>query len=62
MHVVDDLMLFVSSLDSTMLGIGTVVCGDQKQCVQRPKMPNMGFSSGSLISGNFPDSGFMFFA
>jgi len=62
MHVIDDLMLFVSSLDSTMLGISNVVCGDQKQCVWRPKMPNMGFSNGSLISGNFPDSGFMFFA
>jgi hypothetical protein len=33
MHVIDDLMLFVSSLDSTMLSIGNVVCEDQKQCV-----------------------------
>jgi hypothetical protein len=30
MHVIDDLILFVSSLDSTMLGIGNVVCEDQK--------------------------------
>jgi len=33
MHVIDDLMVFVSSLDSTMLSIGNMVCEDQKQCV-----------------------------
>jgi len=32
MHVIDDLMLFVSSLDSSMLGIDNVICEDQKQC------------------------------
>jgi hypothetical protein len=26
MHVIDDLILFVSSLDSSMLGIDNVVC------------------------------------
>jgi hypothetical protein len=30
MHVCDDLMFFVSFLDSTMLGIGNVVCEDYK--------------------------------
>jgi hypothetical protein len=30
MHVIDDLLLFASSLDSTMLGIGNVICEDQK--------------------------------
>jgi hypothetical protein len=34
MHVIYDLMLFVSSLDSTMLGIGNVICYDQKLCVK----------------------------
>jgi hypothetical protein len=29
MHVIDDFMLFVSYLNSTMLGIGNVVCKDQ---------------------------------
>ena len=33
MHIYDDLILFVSSKDSIMLGIGNVVCEDQKQCV-----------------------------
>jgi hypothetical protein len=33
MHVIDNLMLFVSFLDSTILGIGNVICEDQKQCV-----------------------------
>jgi hypothetical protein len=30
MHICDVLMFFVSYLDSTMLGIGNVVCEDQK--------------------------------
>ena len=30
MHVIDDLMLFASSLNSNMLGIGNVVCKDKK--------------------------------
>jgi hypothetical protein len=29
MHVIDDLMLFVSSMNSIMLGIGNVVCEDK---------------------------------
>jgi hypothetical protein len=33
MHVIDDLMLFVSFLDSIMLSIGNMICEDQKQCV-----------------------------
>jgi hypothetical protein len=33
MHVINDLMLFISFLDSTMLGIAKVVCEDQKHCV-----------------------------
>jgi hypothetical protein len=33
MQVIDNLMLFVSSLDSIMLGIGNMVYKDQKQCV-----------------------------
>jgi hypothetical protein len=57
-----DLMLFVSFLDSTIFCIGNVVCEDQKQYVLRPRRPNLGFDSSSLILGNFPDSRFMFFA
>jgi hypothetical protein len=30
MHVIDNLMLFVSSLDSTMLGIDNVIYEDKK--------------------------------
>jgi hypothetical protein len=30
MYVIDDLMLFINFLDSTMLSIGNVVCEDQK--------------------------------
>ena len=30
MHVIDNLMLFVSYFDSPILGIGNVVCEDQK--------------------------------
>jgi hypothetical protein len=33
MHDYDVLMFFVCYLDSTMLGIGNVLCEDQKQCV-----------------------------
>jgi len=33
MHDCDVLMFFVSYLDSTMLGIGNVLCEYQKQCV-----------------------------
>jgi hypothetical protein len=33
MHVIDDLMLFVSYLNSIMLGIGNVICDDQKHCI-----------------------------
>jgi hypothetical protein len=33
MHVIDDLMLFVSSMDSTILSIGNVICEDQRQHV-----------------------------
>jgi len=33
MHVIDDLMLFVSSLYSIMLGFGNVVYEDKKQCI-----------------------------
>ena len=62
MRVIDDLMLFVSSLNSIMLGIGNVICDDQNHYVQRPKRPNLGFGISSLISGNFPDFEFMFFA
>jgi hypothetical protein len=45
-----------------MLGIGNVVREDKKQCIQRPRRPNLGFESSSLISRNFPDFGFIFFA
>jgi hypothetical protein len=31
MHVIDNLKLFVSSLDSTMLSIDNMVCKNQKQ-------------------------------
>jgi hypothetical protein len=37
MHVIDNLMLFVSSLDSTMLGIDNMIYEDKKLCIQRPK-------------------------
>jgi len=30
-HVIDDLMLFVSFLDSTMHSIGNVICEDKKK-------------------------------
>jgi hypothetical protein len=35
MHDFDDLMFFlISSFDSTMFGIGNVVCKNQKQCLE----------------------------
>jgi hypothetical protein len=33
MHVYDGLIFFVSSFDSTILGIGNVVGQDRKKCV-----------------------------
>jgi hypothetical protein len=33
MHVYDDLIFFVHSLDSIMIDIGNVGCEEQKKCV-----------------------------
>jgi hypothetical protein len=33
MHYIDDLMLFINYLDSTMFSIDNVICEDQKQYV-----------------------------
>jgi len=60
-HAINDLIWFVSSLDSTMFGIGNVVCGDLKQCVSRSSRLDQGFYISSSIFGNFLDYEFMFF-
>jgi hypothetical protein len=61
MYAINELMLFVSFLVSTIFGIGNVVCEDQKQYVLRSRRPNLGFDRSSLILGNFPYYRFMFF-
>jgi hypothetical protein len=45
MHVIDDFILFVSSLNSTMLNIDNMVCKDQKKHVLEALEASFGFNS-----------------
>jgi hypothetical protein len=49
MHVIDDLILFINSLDSSMFGISNVVCEDQKQHVLEALKASFGFLLGCWV-------------
>ena len=51
MYYIDDLMLFINSLDSTTFSIDNVICEDQKQYVLEAYEASFGLNRSSEFLG-----------